>query len=44
MMKSLKKIALLGSLACAVLAGAPAFAQTVERIYPPRLRRVDRVG
>jgi hypothetical protein len=35
MMKSSKKIALLGSLACAVLAGAPASAQTVERIYPP---------
>ena len=34
-MKSLKTIALLGSLACTVLASAPASAQSVERIYPP---------
>ncbi len=33
-MKSSKKIALAGSLACALLAGAPASAQPVERIYP----------
>ena len=33
-MKRSKKIALAGSLACALLAGAPALAQSVERIYP----------
>ena len=33
-MKSSMKIALLGTLACALLGGAPASAQTVERIYP----------